>query len=320
MTPLLDVRALCKDVRTGRSWPFQARRVRILDEVTFVLDRGETLGLVGESGSGKSTTGRIVLNLLPASSGSVRYDGREILGLPERRFRPDRAALQMIFQDPGHSLNPSFRIGRTIDETFRVHHPALDRTERRDKVTSLLAQVGLSPTQGMRFPHELSGGQRQRVGIARALVTGPRLIVADEPVSALDVSVQAQILNLLRDLRDAHGMAYLFIAHDLAVVQQMSDRVAVMYRGRIVETAPSREIYRHAAHPYTRLLLGSVPRMNGTIAEDGASPTTFGTGEVDDAGCSFASRCALADQRCRRERPEIRQIAPAHSASCHKAG
>ncbi len=296
------------------------RRVRILDDVTFVLNRGETLGVVGESGSGKSTTGRIVLNLLPATSGSVRFEGKEILGLPERRFRPYRGALQMIFQDPGRSLNPSYRTGRTIDETLRVHRPALGRTERQDAVASLLVQVGLHPTQRLRFPHEFSGGQRQRIGIARALAASPRLIVADEPVSALDVSVQAQILNLLRDLRDAHGLAYLFIAHDLAVVQQMSDRVAVMYRGRIVETAPSREIYRHPAHPYTRLLLACVPRMDGTTADDEAPPNASGAGDIGGAGCTFASRCALADHHCRSERPEAREIAPAHVVACHKAG
>ena len=320
MTLLLDVGALRKDFRTGGSWPMRARRVRILDDVTFFLNRGETLGVVGESGSGKSTTGRIVLNLLPANSGSVRYEGQEILGLPERRFRPYRGALQMIFQDPGRSLNPSYRVGRTIDETLRVHRPELGRTERQDAVASLLTQVGLHPMQRLRFPHEFSGGQRQRIGIARALAAGPRLIVADEPVSALDVSVQAQILNLLRDLRDAHGLAYLFIAHDLAVVQQMSDRVAVMYRGRIVETAPSREIYRHPAHPYTRLLLASVPRLDGTAAADDAPPGASGAGEIGGAGCTFAPRCPLADYRCRSERPEAREIAPAHVVACHKAG
>ena len=318
--PLLAVEGLRKDYPGRAPRPFARERpIRILDGVSFTIGSGETLGLVGESGSGKSTTGRIVLKLQSATGGSVRFGGEEILHKHEKDFRPFRSRMQMIFQDPGASLNPSYRIGTTLAETLAVSGRGSDAAQRRAMVAELLLQVGLDPNAAQRYPHEFSGGQRQRIGIARALAVRPRLIVADEPVSALDVSIQAQILNLMRDLKQELGIAYLFIAHDLAVVKQMSDRVAVMYRGRIVETAPSREIFRRPAHPYTRLLLGAVPGSRGAGA-NAAGPAAHATAADRPAGvgCLFASRCPLRIARCDIERPVTATIGPAHEVACHR--
>ena len=235
--------------------------IRAVDGVSFQVEAGKTVGLVGESGSGKTTVGRTILKLIRATSGSVRFEGQEILGLSESEFRPLRRSIQMIFQDPFGSLNPRMTAGAIISEALEIHFRDLSKSARGDRVASLLRQVGLQPEMMSRYPHEFSGGQRQRIGIARALAVEPRFIVCDEPVSALDVSVQAQIVNLLMDLQQEHGIAYLFIAHDLAIVEHMSDHVLVMKDGQIVESASAEAIYNDPRHEYTRTLLAAVPQL-----------------------------------------------------------
>lgn len=235
--------------------------IKAVDDVSFTVEEGTTVGLVGESGSGKTTIGRTLLKLAPATSGRVLFKGRDILPLSERQFRPLRREMQMIFQDPFGSLNPRLSISSIIAEPLEIHFPEMTRADRRDRVASLLRQVGLKPEMMTRYPHEFSGGQRQRIGIARALAVKPKFIVCDEPVSALDVSVQAQIVNLLQDLQEELGLTYLFIAHDLAVVEHISDQVLVMYHGKIVESASAEAIYADPQHDYTKKLLAAVPKV-----------------------------------------------------------
>jgi peptide/nickel transport system ATP-binding protein/oligopeptide transport system ATP-binding protein len=262
--------------------------VHAVEDVSLKVDRGETLGIVGESGCGKSTTARLMLRLLDPTAGTVRFDGRDITKLSQRALRPLRREMQMIFQDPYSSLNPRKTIGQIVGSPFAIH-----RTEKdaRTRVRELLARVGLSPEHYNRYPHEFSGGQRQRIGIARALALQPKLIVCDEPVSALDVSIQAQILNLLRDLQSEFDLTYVFISHDLSVVRQISDRIAVMYLGRVVETGPAEAIYEHPKHPYTAALLSAVPRAGGAsrrrivLGGDVPSPVS------PPAACVFHPRC-----------------------------
>src|SRR5438105_10626851 len=234
--------------------------VKAVDDVSFTVEAGTTVGLVGESGSGKTTVGRTILKLTPATSGEIWFDGREILAMSEREFRPLRREMQMIFQDPFGSLNPRMTIFGVIGEALEIHFPKMKRAERHERVAELLRQVGLQPEMLNRYPHEFSGGQRQRIGIARALAVKPKFIVCDEPVSALDVSVQAQIVNLLQDLQEELGLTYLFIAHDLAVVEHISDQVLVMYRGKIVESASAEAIYENPQHDYTKKLLAAAPQ------------------------------------------------------------
>ena len=257
------------EVRNLRTWfPIHTgilRRhtddVKAVDDVSFTVQEGTTVGLVGESGSGKSTIGKTLLKLVPATGGQVTFDGRDILPMSEGEFRPLRREMQMIFQDPFGSLNPRHTIVQIVGEALEIHFPEMDRKDRRDRVAELMRQVGLVPEMMERYPHEFSGGQRQRIGIARALAVKPRFIVCDEPVSALDVSVQAQIVNLLMDLQEELKLTYLFIAHDLAVVEHLSDHVLVMYRGKIVESAPAEAIYENPQHEYTRRLLAAVPKF-----------------------------------------------------------
>lgn len=260
--PLLEVKNLCTwfPVHSG-VLRRQTGDIRAVDDVSFTIEPGQTVGLVGESGSGKTTVGRTILKLIPSTSGSVVFDGREILPMSERAFRPLRREMQMIFQDPFGSLNPRFTIGEIVGESLEIHFPEMSRSERSDRVAELLKLVGLKPDMMARYPHEFSGGQRQRIGIARAIAVEPRFIVCDEPVSALDVSVQAQIVNLLQDLQEQFAIAYLFIAHDLAVVEHISDHVLVMHHGKIVESAPAEEIYQNPQHEYTKTLLAAVPAL-----------------------------------------------------------
>jgi oligopeptide transport system ATP-binding protein len=294
--------------------------VRAVDGVSFRVQKGEVLGLVGESGCGKTTTGRTLLRLLPATSGSVRFQGREVLTLKKAELRALRRQMQIIFQDPYSSLNPRLTVGSIIGEALTIHGLARGAAAR-DRVAELLRLVGLSPDHARRYPHEFSGGQRQRIGVARALAVDPKLIVADEPVSALDVSIQAQILNLLQELKERLSLTYLFIAHDLSVVEYISDEVAVMYLGRIVEQAPSAVLYRDPRHPYTQALLSAIPvpdprtrRRRIVLAGDAPSPAH------PPAGCRFHPRCRLNDgDRCRREEPRLRQLAPGHWVACHYA-
>ncbi len=294
--------------------------VRAVDGVSLALAPGETLAVVGESGCGKSTLARMLLRLVAPTSGRVLYAGRDFAASDAAGLREMRRHVQMVFQDPYGSLSPRRTAGQTIAEPLEAYGIVRGAAERRERVAALLRAVGLLPEHAARYPAEFSGGQRQRIGIARALAVEPRVIVADEPVSALDVSVQAQIINLFQDLQAARGMAYLFIAHDLAVVHHIADRVAVMYLGRIVESGPKRLVYSAPQHPYTRALLSAVPRPDPdaprhrmVLEGELPSPTDL------PPGCAFATRCPLAQPRCRAERPDLRPVAEGQAAACHFA-
>ncbi len=317
-TPLLDVRGLEKRFAVGGAWMSGRRRViHAVDGVSFTIERGEVLGLVGESGCGKSTTARLILRLIEPSAGSIRFEGHDLVALSPPRLWATRQRMQIVFQDPFASLNPRMRVGSIIAEPLAIYDRA-GTAERQRRVGDLLEVVGLDPAFASRYPHELSGGQRQRIGIAAALALRPSLIVADEPVSALDVSVQAQVLNLLMALRRTFGLTYLFISHDLHVVLHMSDRVAVMYLGEIVEIGPRDALHRAPQHPYTQVLLSAVPVADPTLRRERIVPK----GEVASplampAGCRFHPRCPFAFDRCRVERPVLRSVNAGHEAACH---
>jgi len=314
--PLLDVRNLHKSFRTTDSFGGKKARLVAVDDVSLTLEKGETLGLVGESGCGKSTTGKLIMQLQRAERGQVLFESTDLTALSPRQLRPYRRQLQMIFQDPFSSLNPRMTVAEILREPFVIHKLANPK-EIRDQVIQLLEKVGLNAEHEQRYPHEFSGGQRQRVGIARALAVQPKLIIADEPVSALDLSVQAQILNLLKDIQQEHELSYLFIAHDLAVIEHVSDRIAVMYLGRIVELANAEELYRSPRHPYTEALLNAVPIPD----PEQPRPAPL-SGEIPSPvnppdGCTFHPRCPYADQRCQREVPPLRDTGSGHLAACH---
>lgn len=314
---LLEVRDLKKvfDIEGGL-WG-KKRHVYAVDGVSFDVLPGETLGIVGESGCGKSTLGRTLLRLIEPTAGAARFEGEDIFEKHGRELKRMRRGMQMIFQDPFASLNPRMKIGDIVGEPFVVH--GLEKgAARKAKVLELLTKVGLRPEAYDKYPHEFSGGQRQRVGIARALAVVPKLIVADEPVSALDVSIQAQVLNLLMDLQDEFGLAYIFIAHDLRVVEHIAHRVAVMYLGRIVELAPAKAIYDEPRHPYTEALLSAIPqirpehrRKRVSLRGDVPSPLN------PPAGCPFHPRCPYAQDRCSVDIPPLVEVAPGHQVACH---
>jgi peptide/nickel transport system ATP-binding protein len=315
--PLLEVTDLVKNYPVHRGvLRRRVAAVHAVDGVSFSLGGGETLGLVGESGCGKSTVARTVLRLVEPTSGSIRVDGRDITRLSKTELRPIRRSMQIVFQDPFASLNPRMTAGDIVGEPLSVHGLA-SGGERQERVAGLFEQVGLRPDQMQNYPHQFSGGQRQRICIARALALGPRLIVCDEPVSALDVSIQAQVINLLTDLQREHGLSYLFIAHDLAVVAHISHRVAVMYLGRIVEIADRSELFGNPRHPYTQALLASVPaadprskRLKPLVDGDVPSPVNPPT------GCAFHTRCRYAIDRCKVERPLLRDVSEGHLVAC----
>jgi oligopeptide transport system ATP-binding protein len=318
--PLLEVRDLVKHFPVGGGLFTKPRGlIRAVDGVSFTIRRGETLGLVGESGCGKTTTGRCILQLERPTSGRVIFDGRDLTGLDDAALREVRRRVQVIFQDPYSSLNPRMTVGQIVAEPLRVHRIVTDRAAREARVRGLLGEVGLLPQHAHRYPHQLSGGQRQRVGIARALAMEPSLIVCDEPVSALDVSIQAQIINLLGDLQAELGLTYLFVAHDLSVVRHISDRVAVMYLGRIVELADRQALYDDPLHPYTRALLSAVPIPDPVV--EARREHLVLRGEVPSplnppAGCVFHPRCPMAIAECSRTVPELREVRPGHRAAC----
>jgi len=334
-TPLLQVRNLKKHFPQKTAWTaddgvhplrraLTRKRTLVLavDDVTLDLRRGETLGLVGESGCGKSTFGRTVLRLLDPTAGTIHFDGRDITALRQKELRATRREMQMIFQDPYASLNPRMNVAAALGEPLDIHRLASSAAERSDRITELLDKVGLSQDAARKYPHEFSGGQRQRIGIARALAVQPRFIVCDEPISALDVSIQAQIVNLLQDLQEQEQLTYLFISHDLKIVKHICDRVAVMYLGKLVELADARQLYAAPAHPYTRALLSAVPLPDPTrkrkriiLEGDVPSPT------APPPGCPFHPRCPVKDkpQACFDTPPPLREIGLGHVAACHVA-
>jgi oligopeptide transport system ATP-binding protein len=318
-TPLLQVSDLTKafPIRGGLL-KRQIGSVRAVDGVNFHINPSETFGLVGESGCGKSTTGRCVLRLIEPSSGEIRFEGRDVRALSGEKLRAIRRDIQIIFQDPYASLNPRMTIGDIIGEALTIHKLAKTRQQFEERIVHLLETVGLQAGHMSRYPHEFSGGQRQRIGIARALAVEPKLIICDEPVSALDVSIQAQVINLLEDLQEKFGIAYLFVAHDLSVVEHISKRVAVMYLGRIVETAPSRQLYASPKHPYTEALLSAVPIPDPSVKRKrirlkGEVPSPINP----PSGCHFHTRCPLAQDICSRETPPLKESAPGQFVACH---
>jgi oligopeptide/dipeptide ABC transporter ATP-binding protein len=317
--PLIEVSSLKKyfPIRKGLLQR-EAGRVHAVDDVTFAVREGETLGLVGESGCGKSTLGRTIVRLLEPTDGAVVFEGRDISTLGARALRPIRRQMQMVFQDPYASLNPRKRVGSIIGTPLKIH--GIDRSERRQRVQELLETVGLSPEHYNRFPHEFSGGQRQRIGVARALALRPKLIVADEPVSALDVSIQSQMLNLLDDLQKELRLTYIFIAHDLGVVRHVSNRIAVMYLGKLVELAPAEELYQRPIMPYTEALLSAVPipdpdlsQQRERIVLEGDVPSPINP----PSGCRFHPRCRYMTDICREVEPPLTDYGNGHLAACH---
>lgn len=316
---LLDVRGLKKYFDTSKGlFGKNKQTLKAVDDVSFQIRRGETFGLVGESGCGKSTTGRSIVRLYDVTAGEIRFDGTDLAHLSERELKPFRKRMQTIFQDPYSSLNPGMNVTQLISEPMEIHGFGT-KAERRETVLELLNKVGLKPEHAERYPHEFSGGQRQRISIARALSVKPEFILCDEPISALDVSVQAQVVNMLEDLQAEFGLTYLFIAHDLSMVRHISDRIGVMYLGKLVELAPSDELYNHPAHPYTQALLAAIPVPDPNAASGAAAMLE---GDLPSplagaAGCRFASRCPFATDRCRQQEPEWKEISPGHFAACH---
>ena len=317
---ILEVRNLVKYFEVGSGFlGGHHATVKAVDGVSFSVRRGETLGLVGESGCGKTTTGRCILMLERPTSGHIIFEGRDLTTLSEMELRRVRRKIQVIFQDPYSSLNPRMTVGQIIAEPLGVHGIVTDRQKQKDRVRDLLQMAGLLPSMSERYPHELSGGQRQRVGIARALAMEPSLIICDEPVSALDVSIQAQIITLLEDLQERFGLTYLFVAHDLSVVRHISDRVAVMYLGKVAEITDRASLYSEPLHPYTKALLSAVPIPDPAV-EAGRERTVLG-GEVPSplkppSGCVFHPRCPIAIADCKDIVPQLKEVRPAHEVSC----
>lgn len=317
--PLLEVSRLAKHFTVEKSLFGRTTKVlKAVDDVSFHIHRGETFGLVGESGCGKSTTGRSVIRLFDVTSGEIRYEGVDLAPMNEKQLKPYRQKMQAIFQDPYSSLNPGMNVLELISEPLEIHGGS-SRSNRRDRVIELLERVGLKREHADRYPHEFSGGQRQRISIARSIASGPEFVMCDEPISALDVSVQAQVVNMLEDLQHELGLTYLFIAHDLSMVRHISNRIGVMYMGKLVEVSFSEELYTHPAHPYTEALLAAIPIPDPKVLMptdrllQGELPSP-----IDSAiGCKFRSRCPYASRRCGEEEPVLKRIAPGHYTACH---
>ncbi len=314
---LLEVRNLKKYFPVGKGlFVAGGESVKAVDDVSFAIRRGETFGLVGESGCGKTTTGRCILRLIEPTSGEVWFDGRDLLSIGSNEMRGLRRDIQIIFQDPYSSLNPRMSVGQIVGEPLTIHRVGT-RSGRRDRVAELLGLVGLETAHASRYPHEFSGGQRQRIGIARALALNPKFIVCDEPVSALDVSVQAQVVNLLQDLQERLGLTYLFISHGLSVVEHISTRVGIMYMGKLVEVASSEEIFHNQLHPYTRALLSAIPIPDPDVKRErlplaGDIPTAI----KPPSGCRFRTRCPIAEPECAEEEPPLVEVAQDHFVAC----
>ena len=313
---LLEVRNLTKHFPVSGG-----KVVHAVDDVSFTITRGKTLGLVGESGCGKSSCARTVIRIYDPTAGRIILDGSDITELSQKQLLPHRRKMQMVFQDPYASLNARMTVHDIVAEPLRAHHICKNKAEEREMVADMLHQVGLSQEHASRYAHEFSGGQRQRVGIARALILQPQLVICDEPISALDVSIQAQVVNMLRTFQEEQGLTYLFIAHDLSMVRYVSDDVGVMYLGKLVEKCTTGEIYAHPLHPYTQGLLSSVPIPDPVIARQ--KKTAGITGDIPSpiappAGCRFHTRCPFAEERCRTEVPEFMEAAPGHFVACHK--
>ncbi len=314
---LLEVQHLKQYFPVGGGKLLEKKVVKAVDDISFYINKGETLGLVGESGCGKTTAGRTLLRLYEPTGGKILYNGKDITHV---NMLPYRRKMQIVFQDPYASLNPRMTVGDVVGEAIDIHHLAINAKERQERIVELLGLVGLNSEHANRYPHEFSGGQRQRVGIARALAVNPEFIVCDEPVSALDVSIQAQVINMFEELQDRMGLTYLFIAHNLSVVKHISNRIGVMYLGKLVELAESYELTAHSAHPYTRSLISAIPiadpntsRSSKRIVLEGDVPSPLNP----PFGCRFRTRCPYADKLCAAKEPEMREISPGHFASCH---
>ncbi|GGI98529.1 ABC transporter ATP-binding protein [Alicyclobacillus cellulosilyticus] len=318
----MSIEPLVKATEVSKRFHVQGKVLRAVERVSFELHPGKTLGVVGESGSGKSTLGRVVLKLLEADGGSVTFEGTDLSKVPRKTLRQMRRHMQMVFQDPMASLNPRMTVFDAIEDGLKIHGIGKSAAERRMRVEEVLERVGLPRSAGVAYPHELSGGQLQRVGIARALALRPKFVVLDEPVSALDVSIQAQVIQLLRELRDEMQLAYMFISHNLAVVEYLSDEVLVLYLGEVVEQAPVEELFAKPSHPYTQALMRSVLKV--PTSPDEVQDLTPISGEIPSPfapppGCPFHPRCPVAQEVCRQKKPEIREISPGHRVSCHLA-
>ncbi|MBD1221376.1 dipeptide ABC transporter ATP-binding protein [Virgibacillus halodenitrificans] len=315
---LLEVKDVKKVFPLSTSWFAEKKYVRAVDGVSFTINKGETFGLVGESGCGKSTTGRLVNGLIKVDEGEVNYKGNDLANISEKEWKKYRKPMQMIFQDPYASLSPRMKIKDILMEPLTIHFPKMSSSEKQSIVKELLGKCGISEYHLEKYPHEFSGGQRQRIGIARSLILKPELIIADEPVSALDVSIQSQILNLMKDLQEEYELTYLFISHDLSVVEHISDRVGVMYLGSLVEVASKQAIFKEPKHPYTKALLSSIPQPDPKVKREqivlqGDIPSASNP----PAGCKFHTRCPLAMDICKKEVPQLQQVAEDQQVACH---